>query len=171
MTAKNYKGSTIYEVVSYSYQDLKMIAMREWKKFHPKKPFEGDLFHDTILKICQRLDNAIVTTKYVLSYFCNAFRNNLIRDTLYAHNRYGDSTDVETIKKQTQEINMATKLDFQTMVDDITSRFGKQAANEFIMFTEGYTLREINEKDNITNADYIVRKVKNYVKENYTDKI
>lgn len=165
------KGSTIYEIIAGHYYELKDIAVRESKKFNNGYPIlDEDIFHNVLLAMAERLGNCgyFLTLKQVKGYFCNSFKNALCREVLYARNKYNSSNFEECMFK-TKNGDIDTRIDYETLLCEIERKYPKQEYNIFIDFISGFKLRELNEKYNISNSEYIVRKIKDFVKNEYPE--
>jgi hypothetical protein len=160
----------IYEAITYYYNDLMKIAEREYiKLFHTTdNDSYKDIAHDTIIRMCDIYANVTNLTKnHVLSYYCKAVRTNYIRDLMYAYNKDRDNDDFDESIYKINESNEDSKIDYSIIIYEIEKRFGKDSLEQFSQFIKGYTLREINQQWNINNADYIVRKIRDFIKENF----
>jgi hypothetical protein len=160
----------IYEAITYYYNDLMKIAEREYiKLFHDSdNDSYKDIAHDTMIRMCDIYGNVQSLTKnHVLSYYCKSVRTNYIRNLMYSYNKDRDDGEFDESIYKLNEENNDSKIDYDIIIYDIERKFGKDSLQQFSEFVQGYTLREINEKWNINNADYIIRKIREYIKTNF----
>jgi hypothetical protein len=160
----------IYEAITYYYNDLMKIAEREYiKLFHDSdNDSYKDIAHDTMIRMCDIYGNVQSLTKnHVLSYYCKSVRTNYIRNLMYSYNKDRDDGEFDESIYKLNEENNDSKIDYDIIIYDIERKFGKDSLQQFSEFVQGYTLREINEKWNINNADYIIRKIREYIKANF----
>jgi hypothetical protein len=170
-TPKKASNLTIYEAITYYYNDLMKIAEREYiKLFHDSDSDSyKDIAHDTMIRMCDIYGNVSTLTKnHVLSYYCKAVRTNYIRSLMYSYNKDKDDNEFDESIYRLSEENEDSKIDYSIIIYEIEKRFGKDSLEQFSQFIKGYTLREINEEWNINNADYIVRKIRDFIKENFS---
>lgn len=163
---------TIYEIISSHYYDFKAIAERETKRFNAyNKDLDEDIFHNVLLAMADALgnNNFLVSLKDAKGYFCNSFKNALCRETLYARNKYKHDSEFEECMFMTKEGELDTSIDYDSIMADVEKQYGKSECAIFEEFISGYKLRELNEKWQINNSDYIVRKIKTYIKTNYSE--
>lgn len=160
---------TIYEFVTYYYYELKDIAVRETKKFtEGKKTLNEDIFHTGILSMVEALDSQLITPKQGKGYFCNLYRNALLRNCLYAREKYKHDGDYKEALFPTKDGITDDSVDLAVMMSDIKFTFTEDYLL-FVDYSEGYTLKQLDEKYKIKNSDYRIRKIKAYIKDNYPE--
>jgi hypothetical protein len=121
-----------------------------------------------MIRMCDIYGNVQSLTKnHVLSYYCKSVRTNYIRNLMYSYNKDRDDGEFDESIYKLNEENNDSKIDYDIIIYDIERKFGKDSLQQFSEFVQGYTLREINEKWNINNADYIIRKIREYIKANF----
>lgn len=154
------------EYVAQHYDALKMIATKEVNKKICSDYIE-DIFHDTLIKCIKQLENKPMEQNEILAYFTRAIQVNIIRETQYAYNSLKtDGVEVEEWDVNLNEMNIS-KIDYQNILNDIESNFSTEWKNIFQLWSEGFTIQEINEKIQINNSRYIVDKLKIWIKHNY----
>lgn len=154
------------EYVAQHYDALKMIATKEVNKKICSDYIE-DIFHDTLIKCIKQLENKPMEQNEILAYFTRAIQVNIIRETKYAYNSLKtDGVEVEEWDENLNEMNIS-KIDYQNILKDIESNFSTEWKNIFQLWSEGFTIQEINEKIQINNSRYIVDKLKIWIKYNY----
>lgn len=165
-------GMTAYEVVANDYYGLKEIAIRETKRFScNKNDLDEDIFHNVLLSLCEMFGESqfLMTLTQARGYFCNSFRNALNREAQYARNKYKTEELFGNCETKTQEHNIGNKIDYEKIRNGIKSKFSSNEYNLFMEFLSGTKLRELDEKYKITNSSYIVRKIKNYIKQEFSE--
>lgn len=154
------------DFVNKSYDVLKNIAIKESNKRIINDSIE-DIFHDTLIKCIQQLENKLMSESEYIAYFTKAIQINIIRETQYAYNLL--KTDVEDIENWDGELTETNinSIDFKNILCNIEKTFNEQWKNVFQLWLNGLTIQDINEKLKIRNSRYIVDKVKEWVKITY----
>jgi hypothetical protein len=156
------------EYVAEHYDVLKKIAAKEVSKKICLDYFE-DIFHDTLIKCIKQFENKPMEQNEILAYFTRAIQVNVIRETKYAYNSLKtDGVEIEEWDGDLTEMNIS-RIDYQNILYDIQKTFSVEWKEVFQLWTEGLTIKEINEKINIKNSRYITDKIKIWLKENYKD--
>lgn len=161
--------SNIYEIVAYYYHSLKDIAIRETKKFtNNKGELDQDIFHSGLMKMVECLSDTPITLKQAKGYWCNLYKNALLRNCLYAREKYRDKNEFNEGLFESKAQDLDDSVDLQVMMSDIKQRFAEDY-NIFIDYVDGCTLKTLDKKYGIKNADYRIRRIKKYVKETYPE--
>lgn len=170
----NHKEMSIYAAITYYYKDLMFIARREYYKIYSKKSRRNedgefkDIAHDTILKMCNTFDGIETTITHIKAYFCKAVKMNYIKDLISLKPKYVPSFSGNTSTDDNVCANDSA-IDFDYILSDVDSVFGKTDCRIYKEFYEGYTLRELDKTYGINNSAYIVRKIKAYVREKFPE--
>jgi hypothetical protein len=156
--------TTIGYVVSKEYNRIRTCAKNEWKKYHTST-FDEDIFHDTIIKCMETLDKKELQENEIMAYITSSFKTNILRDGQYARNvkKNGDDPLQMVIP-----ISDKPKIDIDIVKDDVTKNFTEQESEMFNDWLDGMTIKEINEKYGSKKGRYIIDKIKEYIKSNYT---
>lgn len=156
--------TTINYVVSNSYNRIRTCAKNEWKKYHAST-FDEDLFHDTIIKCMETLDKKELQENEIMAYINSSFKTNILRDTQYARNIKKNEDDPYQI---VIPISDKPKIDIDIVREDIANVFTESESDMFNDWLDGMTIKEINEKYESSKARYIIDRIKEYIKCNYT---
>lgn len=160
---------TVYEFVTYYYYELKDIAIRETKKFtEGKQTLNDDIFHTGILRMVEALSDQLITVKQGKGYFCNLYKNALLRNCFYAREKYKHDGEYHEALFSAKEGLIDDSVDLAVMMADIKFSFSDDYLL-FVDYSEGYTLKQLDEKYKISNSDYRIRKIKAYIKKNYPE--
>ena len=161
--------TNIFEIIALHYYDLKDIAVRETRKFtNGKEELNMDLFHSGLMRMISALSHTPVTLKQVKGYWCNLYKHALLRECMYARNKYKDENEFNENFFESKLQDMDASVDLQVVLSDIQTNFGKDY-QIFLDYVDGYTLTELDKKYNIKNADYRIRKIKKYVQQTYPE--
>lgn len=166
-TNQNTLIMSVYEVIAHHYYELKDIAIRETKKFSGND-LDEDIFHSGILRMAETLSNINMTLKQAKGYWCNLYKNALLRSCLYARVKYRDKGEFNASLFVTKDGELDDTIDYESIMSDVESKYNEDYPL-FVDFIEGYTLRELNEKYNVPNSDYRVRRIKNYIRRTYPE--
>jgi hypothetical protein len=103
-----------------------------------------------------------------IPYFAKSIKLNGWRELKYANNalRSDDECDFGELEEYSNEMNISS-IDCSTILNDIEKHFNSEYKLIFKMWSEDYTVKEINEYLNINNSRYIIDKLKVWVKKNY----
>lgn len=137
--------------------------MKEWFKRECSE-FDEDVYHDTLIKCMELLKDKQMEHSEIMSYIVAAFKTNILRDKTYACNKYRANDDVEAIKIET---TARDDIDFNLMLSNVYSKFGKDYHEIFLDWLDGMTIKELNEKYNKTNIRYIIERIKEYIKKTF----
>ena len=161
--------TNIYMIVAYHYYDLKNIAIRETRKFtHGQVDIDQDLFHTGLMNMVTCLSNSPITLRQAKGYWYTVYRNGLLRKGDYAEQKYRDDNEFKEGLYESRPQNLEGSVDTNTMLSDIEETFSDDF-QLFMDYVEGYTLVELDEKYNIRNSDYRIRKIRKYVQEKYPE--
>lgn len=157
-------NGTINEVIEKQYAYILKCCKHECVK-NNKVAFDEDVFHDTLLKCIEQLNNKELKQEDVIAYIISSFKTNILRDGQYARNSKKSDNDPYIIIIPVSEKN---KIDIGLVKEQLYSVFETLEADIFSDWLEGYTIKELNEKYEIKNARYIIDQIKDYIKQYYT---
>lgn len=165
----SHKVSNIYEVVAYYYHTLKDIAIRETRKFtNNQYDIDQDIFHTGLMKMIECLKDTPVTLKQVKGYWCNLYKNALLRNCLYAREKYKSDDEFNESLFESKPQDLDSSVDLEVMKSDIQTKFGKDY-DIFMDYVDGYTYKLLDQKYGITNSTYRIRKIRNYIQKYYPE--
>lgn len=153
--------------VTRNYEKLKKMALKELSFLSSKDVCE-DIFHDTLIKCVEQMKLGKINEEDFILYFAKSIKINGWRELKYATNalRSNDECDLGELDEYSSEINLST-FDYETILNDIEHNFNLEYKLIFKMWSEDYTVKEINECLNINNSRYIIDKLKVWVKNKY----
>lgn len=138
------------------------LIKKTLKKGLPTYKFNEDLFHDTLLK-CIDI-NKEMNDKEMLNYIFMAFKTNLYRETLYMRNILMDGiTDEEynipIFRDETP------KIDLIKIYEILKVNFDSTEILYFKKWTEGYSVREIEELEHTNGITYKINRIRKFIKD------
>lgn len=151
--------------INANYDNLKRLLKGEWNKMYKNKPFDEDIFHDTLLRCIERFKEE--TTKNendFKAYLVASFKNNLFRESVYHRNTKCVDEDVESFKIPVQQ---HTFLDYDIIMDAVEKAFDKSYVAQFEDWLNGMTIQKLNEKYNCTNARYNISRILKFFQNNF----
>ena len=153
--------------VTRNYEKLKKMALKELSFLSSKDACE-DIFHDTLIKCIEQMELGKINENDFIPYFAKSIKLNGWRELKYANNalRSDDECDFGELEEYSNEMNISS-IDCNTILNDIENHFNSEYKLIFKMWSEDYTVKEINEYLNINNSRYIIDKLKVWVKKNY----
>ncbi len=153
--------------VTRNYEKLKKMALKELSFLSSKDVCE-DIFHDTLIKCVEQMELGKINENDFIPYFAKSIKLNGWRELKYANNalRSDDECDFGELEEYSNEMNVSS-IDCNIILNDIENHFNSEYKLIFKMWSEDYTIKEINEYLNINNSRYVVDKLKVWVKKNY----
>lgn len=140
--------------------------MWDWHQVSTE-PFNEDIFHDTLLKCIEKFENKdMENDSEFVSYLRSAFKTNIMREKLYFRNLQSADVPLENIYKPTTP---HYNIDMVLVLNKVEIEFGKLQCEQFQEWVEGASIKELNEKYNISNMRYVIDKIRKYVKKELTD--
>lgn len=163
-------STNIYEAMVFHYAELMKIARREYYHVYSNKIKSDedsfkDVAHDTLLKMCNIFGKSKTTLKHIKAYFCKAVRMNYVKELISLKPEYVDV--LPTVSSAFDDGSSDSKIDYSIILSDVEAEFGKQDCDIYVKFYQGYKLRELDDEYHIRNSAYVVRKIKDFIKENY----
>lgn len=152
--------------ISKNYNKIKRLLLYEWHK-KSLMEFDEDLFHNTLLNSLKTLSGCNLSEKEITNYIVAAFKSNTLRETLYHRNLM--KADVEIDITNLGETIEMDDLDYDRIMLSIEDKFGKELMVAFKMWTEGYTVKEIEGSLDKTQMTYQIKKVRDWVHETYSE--
>ena len=127
--------------------------------------FDEDIFSDTLLKCNDTLSKRSLDRSKMIFYFWTAFKNNTLRDLKYSRNKLRsdfpedivDEIDFETITE-----------DFEKISKMIILEFGEELFEYFVLHTNGMSYEKLYKLSNIDNLKYKFRRIRDYVRKNFS---
>ena len=153
----------IADVVELEYNYMKRCASQEWSK-HNKTALDEDLFHDTLLKCIEQMNNKNLMKEEIIAYIISSFKTNMLRETKYARHTKKDDSDVMNC---VIPISDKCSIDIGMVKERILQNFENKDFDMFCDWLQGYTIKEINKKYQSTSARYIIDKIKLYIQKHY----
>jgi hypothetical protein len=155
--------------VTRNYEKLKKMALKELSFLSSKDVCE-DIFHDTLIKCVEQMKLGKITEEDFILYFAKSIKINGWRELKYATNalRSDDECDFGELEEYSVEMNISN-IDYELILNEIEKHFNSEYKLIFKMWSENYTVKEINEYLNINNSRYIIDKLKVWVKKKYTN--
>lgn len=152
--------------INKNYDKIRRLLVYEWHKKHPTE-FDEDLFHNTLLNSLKTLSGCNLTEKEITNYIVAAFKSNTLREALYHKNLMKVDVDVD-ITNLGESVEM-DDLDYDRIMQNVEKKFGKGLYEAFKLWTEGYTIKEIEERLDKTQMTYQIKKVREWVYEIYSE--
>lgn len=146
------------------YEKLKKIAFKELAFLSSTELCE-DIFHDTLLKCITQLELNNIKEEEFIPYFTKSIKLNGWRELKYAENALRDDNECDfgELEEYSNEMDLAY-IDYDYIMNQIQENFNEEYKNIFVLWTENYTVQEINKNFNINNARYIIDKVREWLK-------
>ena len=127
--------------------------------------FDEDIFSDTLLKCNDTLSKRSLDRSKMIFYFWTAFKNNTLRDLKYSRNKLRsdfpedivDEIDFETITE-----------DFEKISKMIILEFGEELFEYFVLHTNGMSYEKLYKLSNIDNLKDKFRRIRDYVRKNFS---
>ena len=158
-------NAQLSEYINRNYNKLVSLLRNEWRKMKNTQSFNEDIFHDTLMKCMERFNDEEFDENIFRAYLVSSFKTNVYRERLYHFNSCRCDADIEKLDIFEKE---RVSIDYNIIMDDVFSKFGSDNYNKFIDWTEGSTIKELNEKYGVNNCRYVIDKIKDYILQNYT---
>lgn len=159
---------TIKDFISKNYHKLQKIAKREMRK-KQSHLFDEDMFHDTLYKCMTQLDDTLLTTDEIIAYFTRAIQINIVRESLYACNKLKSDEEYTEDDEPIITNSCIPSIDYKNILDNIKNTFDLEYQVVFRMWSEGYTVKEINDELKIKTARYKIDKIKEWLSREYKE--
>lgn len=154
----------IYAYIENNYEKIKRLLVYEWHKKYTND-FDEDLFHSTLMNSLKTLSGCNLTEKEMKNYIVAAFKANSIRETLYHRN----STKVDTEVNYVGEMIETDDLDYDRIMHSVDMEFGEELGQAFRLWTEGYTIKDLEEKTGKSQLTYQIKKIREWILETYSE--
>ena len=154
----------IYVYIEKNYDNINRVLVYEWYKKNTSE-FDEDLFHSTLMNSLKTLSGCNLTEKEMKNYIMAAFKANSIRETLYHRNSMKVDTEITYLGESIE----TDDLDYERIMLSVEKTFGIELCDAFRLWTEGYTIKELEEKLNKPQMTYQIKKIKEWVIENYSE--
>lgn len=154
--------TTVSAVISSKYSQIKKVLNCEWVKTHTT-PFDEDLFHDTLYKCINKMENKLQTEGEIFNYIFVAFKYNVIRESMYHRNSMKVDAEISYIGEYNQIFNM----DYDLITNGIKEKFGIELYEAFSEWVSGKSITKITAETKIDNLYYKFKKIKEWVKSEY----
>lgn len=149
--------------VTQNYEKLKKIAFKEMS-FLSSIEAREDIFHDTLLKCIKQLKSNQITKDDFLPYFSKAVKINGWREMKYANNSLVNDSECDFNDFEDSKCELDTSLiDYELIGEEIKKTFGFKIFEVFMLWSQNYTIQEINDKLNIKNSRYTIDKLKKWL--------
>lgn len=157
--------TNIRKVIDEHYDIGKTVSFQIWDNYHDVQGFE-DLYHTTLYNAIKCLDGKKMLKNEIAYYFFRAFRVNVIRLHQYAYQRLCNDIDIDgmLIPLSNEKIT-ENHLDGWGMIELVRKVFDNTIADALMYELNGFTVKTIKEKFNVTY--YQLSKVKDYLKSYY----
>lgn len=130
--------------------------------------FDEDIFHDTIIKIDDRLGKKILNDNEYEKYMFKSFRTNLVRDKLYHRNCMTTHTfDISEYETPYTLKYVEHTIDFGLVIKILDKKFGETLTRAYIDWLSGYTIKEVMDKHDIDSGYYYIKQMTNYIRGYY----
>lgn len=139
--------------------------------YRNRQKFNEDVFHNTIIYCNDSIQKNKLTfhnDNEVYAYIFSSYRTNLLRDKLYSNNK-PKSDLVETVKIN-DENYILQQCDNSIIKDDVVNNFGDKSYEILMEHINGESTKELQEKHGIKNMKGKIKKIKNFIANNFFNK-
>lgn len=134
--------------------------------------FDEDIFHDTIIKVDEKLGKNKLPNIDYEKYMCKSFRTNLIREKLYHRNSMTDHTfDFSECKIPFTIDYVEHTVDFGSLIQILHKKFGMKLTLAYIDWLSGYSIKEVMIKHEIDSGYYYMKQITNYLRSYYKNEM
>ena len=158
--------STYLDYISKNYDTIRKSINKESLKLF-RCELDEDIFHDTLLKCGKKYENSIIDIddKQPGNYIFISYKTNYLREMEYARNKNRDDSEIETFDILDNDCSL---VDYNTIKQIITTKFGENEWDLFEEYISGETVSDISKNHNEKGLYYRFNKIKDFTKKYIT---